>query len=168
MDKTNVRKNPFGSQSSSNVQEPLRNIPPSNSHFTEPPVRQVSGGNNPPPKGVSHKAESDQSNINNTSSMNSISRSFNQMNIQNQNTEIENILKEFENIRCFNASKGFIRSTTERYIFILFRIPANQQLFNDASFPIGLIINPLAYYEPYVILFVNILFLFTHVNFNCV
>lgn len=110
MEKTNVRKNPFGNPNIPNSQEPVRNIPPSTSHI-EPPVRanQIPSSM-PPPKNVIQNRENEQQ-FQSRPTANTNMPAF----TSNQTSETENILREFENLKVFNSSKGFIRPTTERY-----------------------------------------------------
>ena len=110
MEKTNVRKNPFGNPNASNVQEPIRNIPPSTSHV-EPAIRvNQSSSSMPPPKNVAHNRENE-AQFQSRPTANTNMPAF----TNNQTSEIENTLREFENLKVFNSAKGFIRPTTERY-----------------------------------------------------
>ena len=110
MEKTNVRKNPFGNPNVSNVQEPIRNIPPSSSQV-EPPVRaNQSSASMPPPKTAVQNRENE-AQFQSRPAANTNMPAF----TTNQSSETENILREFENLKVFNSPKGFIRPTTERY-----------------------------------------------------
>ncbi len=111
MEKTNVRKNPFGNPNPSNVLEPERNIPPSTS-YVEPPVRaNQTSASMPPPKNIVHNRENE-AQFQNRPAVNTNMPTY----TTNQTSETENILREFEILKVFNSSKGFIRPTTERYI----------------------------------------------------
>lgn len=48
---------------------------------------------------------------------------------------------DYETLKAFNSSKNFLRTTCEKF-------PANSVLLKEASFPIGLIINPCSTFEP--------------------
>lgn len=110
MEKTNVRKNPFGNPNIANTQEPVRNIPPTTSHV-EPPVRANQNPSSmPPSKNAIHTRENEPQ-FQNRPAVNTNMPTF----TTNQTSETENILREFENLKVFNSSKGFIRPTTERY-----------------------------------------------------
>lgn len=108
MDKTNVRKNPFENQNTTKTPEPIRNTPPPN-NFSDQVPRGNPLSSNPPPKQSTLNKETDQPSQNRpVSSIPSFSTN------QTQVSEIENTLKEYENLKIFNSSKGFIRPTTER------------------------------------------------------
>lgn len=109
MDKTNVRKNPFGSQNTSSIQEPFRNVPPTTSNVEPPPRGNTSSTAMPPPKNTFTNKESEQ-HIPSRPAVNANPSAIS----TNQNSEIEKILKEYENLKIYNSSKGFIRPTTER------------------------------------------------------
>ena len=64
----------------------------------------------PPPKNTAYNREIDQQNMQNRPTSNTNMPSFS----TNQNSEIESVLREFENLKNFNSSKGFVRPTTER------------------------------------------------------
>jgi hypothetical protein len=107
MEKTNVRKNPFG-PNTSNMPEPIRNTPSSKYH-NEPPIKShQSSSNVPPPKNVINNRENEPHNQ--TRPIGSNIPTF----TTNQNNENENLLREYENIKIYNSSKGFMRPTTER------------------------------------------------------
>lgn len=109
MDKTNVRKNPFGSQNTSTIQEPFRNVPPTTSHVEKPLRGNTSTSAMPPPKNTVSNKESEQY-IPSRPAVNANASAIS----TNQNSEIEKILQEYENLKIYNSSKGFIRPTTER------------------------------------------------------
>jgi hypothetical protein len=52
--------------------------------------------------------------------------------------------KEFESLSQFNASKSFLRLTTEK-------LPANASMLKESALPFALTINPIAYAENQVI-----------------
>ena len=114
MDSNNVRKNPFGNASNENKPEPVRNVPPTHNKYNEPP-KQTTGTSLPPPKSNAVNKEFDGNQYNNQSQPNN-QRAFNNQVVQNQNSnsDSEKILEEYENIKWLNASKGYVRPTTER------------------------------------------------------
>jgi len=57
-----------------------------------------------------------------------------------QNIQEDLSSKEYDSLKIYNTSKNFLRTTTEK-------LPATSSLLKDCSFPIGLIINPCAYFE---------------------
>lgn len=109
MEKTNVRKNPFGNQNVPYTQEQPRNIPPTTSHI-EPPMRLNQIGSAMPPSKTTIQNRENESQIQSRPSASTNMPTY----TTNQTSETENILREFENLKLFNSSKGFIRPTTER------------------------------------------------------
>ena len=114
----NVRRNPFGNPSNDPKPEPVTNNVPTynNNNYNEPP-KKGAGATLPPPKNNAVNKEYDQGNaqLNNQNQMNNQRAFTNNQNVQNQNNDSEKILEEFESIKWLNASKGYIRPTTERY-----------------------------------------------------
>jgi hypothetical protein len=109
MEKSNVRKNPFGNPNVPYPQEQVRNIPPSTSHV-EPPLRTNQNSSAmPPPKNAVQNRENEPQ-YQSRPAANTNMPAF----TTNQTSETENILREFEILKNFNSSKGFIRPTTER------------------------------------------------------
>lgn len=135
MDGSNVRKNPFANSANNANQNNMNqnNINQSQmnqNNMNKGPVDNFSGNfnnfqqqqnsTNPPPK-KSGNLPPTKSNINKefegnqfTQNAPSNQRAFNNQNIQNQNNDTEKILEEYENIKWLNASKGYVRPTTER------------------------------------------------------
>ena len=112
----NVRKNPFGNviKENNNNQEQVKNLQPSafQNNINEPPKK--TGSNLPPPKSNAvHKEFDGNENINQPQISNN-QRPFNNQNIQTHNNDSQKILEEYESIKWMNASKGYIRPTTER------------------------------------------------------
>ena len=113
----NVRRNPFGNSSIENKPEPVRqNVPTNNNNNYNEPPKKTTGASLPPPKNNAANKEYDANQSNNQNQMNN--RAFtNNQNVQNQNNQNndnQKILEEWENIKWLNASKGYMRPTTER------------------------------------------------------
>ena len=99
MEKTNIRKNPFGNPNI-NSQEPVRNVPASISHV-EPPIRSNQNPSSmPPPKNAIHNRENE-TQFQSRPGVNPNTPTF----TTNQTSETENILREYENLKVFNVSK---------------------------------------------------------------
>jgi protein transport protein SEC24 len=117
----NIRKDPFGQSVTRQVLTPT----PIEQHPT------TSQPHNPPPTGVKQPISNK-------------SLQFSQTKYT-PTTEVENkidesILREYETLKQYNCSKNFIRTTCEK-------LPSNNGILRDASFPIGMIINPYCFYE---------------------
>lgn len=110
--KPNIRKNPFANPSNnpnSNIQESFKNNYVPNNNYSEVPPRGGQINSNPPPKPHSSKPENESFNQNkNFPNIPAFSTN------QNQVSETDNILREYESYKGYNSSKGFIRPTTER------------------------------------------------------
>lgn len=116
-----IRKDPFGQATT----RPL----PSQTIIEQP--HATTTAHNPPPSGMKQP-------ISNKNLPNPQAKFIPTTELENRIDEFA--LKEYESLKHFNCSKNFIRTTCEKF-------PANQGILKDASFPIGMIINPYCFYE---------------------
>jgi len=130
----NVRKDPFGQSGMAPVTNQTK-ITQHNTNYTQ----QEAPLQNLPPSSIKHPI----SNKNLVSQLQGkiptpspTPSSYSEI----QQPSDDQIMKEYESLKVFNCSKNFIRTTSDK-------LPANQGILKEASFPIGMILNPYCNYE---------------------
>jgi hypothetical protein len=100
MERSKIRKNPFDNPNNATVPDTSNNQSETVRNQNVNTIRQT---NQPPSKGDGNKKQI-QSNQTNTTNYNT-----------QRNSSDELIMKEYESIKVFNCSKGYIRTTTMKY-----------------------------------------------------
>jgi protein transport protein SEC24 len=119
----NVRKDPFGQSGMATVTNQTKINQPN----TYNPPQEVPS-QNLPPSSVKHP-------ISNKSLVNPSQGKFTSSYSDIQQPSDDQGMKEYESLKIYNSSKNFIRTTSEK-------LPANSGILKEASFPIGMILNP--------------------------
>lgn len=110
--KTNIRKMPFGYNKKPNEdKEKKDDVFPDRRELNRNIIENFQKIN-PPIKGSVLKKESVQ-NIHQNRPISNVIENLSEN--KNPKVEIENVLKEYESLKNYNSSKGFIRCTTGRY-----------------------------------------------------
>jgi protein transport protein SEC24 len=115
----NVRSNPFGQKKADSGSNPYNET---TTNQTKPPTK----------KPIENKEHREQ-HTHTSSNVNKMP--------DTDSGSLESFRKEYESLKQFNCSKNFLRATCEKF-------PANSNLIKEASFPLGLVINPCSTLEP--------------------